>query len=136
MTQFQYKWLTYLKNFPTSFPFDQSRVKYAVFHYNAAPLLGRDQEVDLYKTLLEQAREYSAPKVQDLIFCNMLIIQGVHRQGKTRMLEELMYVTDSTIPMLRFNLTYAEYEVSTKWTNEIFFNVLVQFTDDYFLRIQ
>lgn len=74
--------------------------------------MGRDQEVDLYKTLLDQARGYSAPHHYNIRFCNMLIIQGVHRQGKTRMLEELMFVTDSTIPLLRFNLSLAEYEVS------------------------
>lgn len=42
----------------------------------------------------------------------MLIVEGAYRQGKTRMLEELLFVTDSSIPMISFGLTYADYDVS------------------------
>lgn len=73
--------------------------------------MGREQEIDLYKTLLEQAKLYSAPAAQDVLVCNMLLIQGIHRQGKSRMLEECSFVSDSTIPMVRFNLSYEEYQV-------------------------
>ncbi|KAJ8926570.1 hypothetical protein NQ314_021049, partial [Rhamnusium bicolor] len=72
---------------------------------SSLPLLGRDQEMDLYRILIRRALYYSKKKEESVKFCNMLIIQGDYRQGKTRLLEEMLYNTDPATPINTFTLT-------------------------------
>nr|XP_023016522.1 adenylate cyclase type 10-like [Leptinotarsa decemlineata] len=78
--------------------------------FNPLPILGREQEIDLFITLLERAERLSVEKSQKQ-FNNMLILQGVYRQGKSRLLEELIFVTDPNIPVNRFAVNAFDYEM-------------------------
>lgn len=89
-----------------------SRTREVSLTVSISPLLGREQEINLYLHLYKIAKECSrAENKQDDEFFGMLLIQGESRQGKTRLLEELIYVTDSETPICRFTLTKADSKV-------------------------
>ncbi|XP_050306071.1 adenylate cyclase type 10-like isoform X2 [Anthonomus grandis grandis] len=73
------------------------------------PLLGREQEIDLYRHLYKLGKECSRKMEEE--FFGMLVIQGESRQGKTRLLEELIFTTDPHTPICRFTLTKADLKV-------------------------
>ncbi|XP_076268027.1 adenylate cyclase type 10-like [Rhynchophorus ferrugineus] len=74
------------------------------------PLLGREQEIDLYLHLYNIAKECAAKQNSMDEFFGMLVIQGESRQGKTRLLEEIIYTTDPKTPISRFTLTKVDSE--------------------------
>lgn len=82
------------------------------FSFSNFPLLGREQEMDLYSTLLQTAKEFCHRKEKTPDFFKMVIIRGDFRQGKTRLLEEILYTSDPTIPIHTFTLTPFDREVS------------------------
>lgn len=73
--------------------------------------MGRDDEMRLYKKLLNECIEVSRLKGKKVIALemlnhhNLLLLRGEPRQGKTRLLNELVYATDRKIPINRFLLT-------------------------------
>jgi len=76
------------------------------------PLLGREQEIELYLYLYRKARERAEHALHpDKEIFSLLVIQGESRQGKTRLLEELIYATDPKIPICRFTLTKTDSTV-------------------------
>lgn len=76
------------------------------------PLLGRGQEIGLYLHLYQTARDRAKQNSSENgDFFGILIIQGESRQGKTRLLEELIYTTDSKTPICRFTLTKVDLKV-------------------------
>ncbi|CAG9856250.1 unnamed protein product [Phyllotreta striolata] len=56
------------------------------------PLLGRDQEIELFRMLYKKAKKLIDSKSREP-FYSMLLYKGTFRQGKTRLLEEIMYLT-------------------------------------------
>lgn len=76
------------------------------------PLLGREQELDLYNTLVKRAKELCHRDNSTQYFFKMLIIRGDFRQGKTRLLEEVLYASDPHIPIHTFILTAYDRDVS------------------------
>ncbi|XP_030764009.1 adenylate cyclase type 10-like isoform X2 [Sitophilus oryzae] len=76
------------------------------------PLLGREQELDLYLHLYKVAKESATMKINEGEFFGMLIIQGESRQGKTRLLEELIFSTDPATPISRVTLTKTDSQKS------------------------
>ncbi|CAH1106140.1 unnamed protein product [Psylliodes chrysocephalus] len=88
---------------------------------NPLPLLGREQEIDLFMTLFSRARTLSKSKSKDLFF-NTLIFQGAFRQGKTRLLEEILFLTDQTVASQRYSFSAFDYDVPYRAIRTIFFS--------------
>ncbi|KAJ8924439.1 hypothetical protein NQ315_007236 [Exocentrus adspersus] len=88
------------------------------FSISPFPLLGREQELNLYNTLLKRACTLSQQENKKI--CNMLIVRGDFRQGKTRLLEEILYSSDPQIPIHTFTLTAADREVSFRTVQLMF----------------
>lgn len=84
---------------------------------NPFPLLGRSDEMRLYRRLLDECidinRETASKThtLQMLNHHNMLLIRGPPRIGKTRLLDEFVYCTPSSIPVNRFTLTKSDAKV-------------------------
>ncbi|CAH1970769.1 unnamed protein product [Acanthoscelides obtectus] len=83
------------------------------------PLLGREQEIDLFSTLLKRATKLSKHKTNKQ-FYNMIIFQGAYRQGKSRLYEELTYSIDQNTPLRKFTLTRFDYDVPYRTVRYIF----------------
>ncbi|XP_023310586.1 adenylate cyclase type 10-like [Anoplophora glabripennis] len=90
------------------------------FSFSPFPLLGREQELDLYNTLLQKAMEFSQKKGKVPDFFKMLIIRGDFRQGKTRLLEEVLFASNPAIPIHTFTLTPYDREISFRTIQLIF----------------
>ncbi|CAG9821448.1 unnamed protein product, partial [Phaedon cochleariae] len=91
---------------------------------NPLPILGREQELDLYKTLFEKAKRLSLEQSEER-FQNMLILQSGNRQGKSRLLEEIIYITDPDVPLNKMSLCGFDYEVpyrTIQWIFQKFIN--------------
>ncbi|KAG5893841.1 hypothetical protein JTB14_002567 [Gonioctena quinquepunctata] len=78
--------------------------------FNPLPILGREQELDLFVTLIDEAEKLYSAKSQKP-FNNMLIIQGVDRQGKTRLIDDMIFSVNSNTPVYKFTLCAFDYEV-------------------------
>ncbi|XP_060536145.1 adenylate cyclase type 10-like [Cylas formicarius] len=87
------------------------------------PLLGREKELDLYLHLFELARKCGKETREDEFF-GMLVVQGESRQGKTRLLEEMTYCTDRSIPVNRFTLTKSDSEIPYTTIRLVFYPLL------------
>nr|CAI5849851.1 unnamed protein product [Callosobruchus analis] len=83
------------------------------------PLLGREQEIDLFTTLMRRAMKLSKANT-DKQFYNMLIFQGAYRQGKSRLYEELTFSIDQAVPLRKFTLTRFDYEVPYRTVRYMF----------------
>ncbi|KAL1513756.1 hypothetical protein ABEB36_003124 [Hypothenemus hampei] len=91
---------------------------------SARPLLGREQEIDLYLHLVKEAAKYSQIYQQNKQFYGMLVIQGESRQGKTRLLEEMIYTTERRTPICRFTLKKEDLKIAYS-TIRLLFNPLL-----------
>ncbi|KAH1007105.1 hypothetical protein HUJ04_004381 [Dendroctonus ponderosae] len=93
------------------------------------PLLGRGQEIGLYLHLYKTARDRAKQNsTENEEFFGILVIQGESRQGKTRLLEELIYTTDSQTPICRFTLTKTDSK--TPYASiRLMFNPLLSLTE-------
>nr|CAH7718092.1 unnamed protein product [Callosobruchus chinensis] len=87
------------------------------------PLLGREQEIELFATLLRRANKLSKTN-KNKQFYNMLIFQGAYRQGKSRLYEELTYSIDQSIPLRKFTLTRFDYEIPYRTIRQIFLTLI------------
>ncbi|XP_057665067.1 uncharacterized protein LOC130899276 [Diorhabda carinulata] len=82
---------------------------------NPYPLLGREQEIDLYWTMLQMTKKaYEHGKTDRII--NTLIYQGVFRQGKTRLLDEIMHITSKYFPVIKITISAFTMEVFRKYS--------------------
>lgn len=94
------------------------------------PLLGRDDELKLYRRLLFECLEVSkwwgkkAVGLEMLNHHNVLLVRGDARQGKTRLLNELVYCTQKDIPVNRFLLTNRDNKVPFQTIQLIFSKAL------------
>lgn len=65
------------------------------------PILGRDEELQLYKELLDiflkTCRFVKTSRTETVI--KMILIEGEAKSGKTRLVEEFMYITPPDIPL-------------------------------------
>lgn len=95
---------------------------------NPFPLLGRADEIRLYGRLLDEFIEanksrdnpHRAFDLQNHF--NMLLITSDPRQGKTRLMDELIYCTPPKIPVNRFTLSNKDSKVGyLHFYNEIYF---------------
>lgn len=92
--------------------------------------MGRDDEIKLYKKLLNTCINSSNLKGKKAIALemlnhhNMLLLQGEPRQGKTRLLNELVYATDRDMPINRFLLTNRDNKMSFQTIQLIFSKAL------------
>ena len=75
---------------------------------NARPLLGREEKLEIYKNLIQ--KYVSAKNIREQQY-KMLLIKGEARQGKTRLLDEIVYITPEEIPVIRFSLTTKDQKV-------------------------
>ncbi|KAK4883887.1 hypothetical protein RN001_000158 [Aquatica leii] len=83
---------------------------------NPFPLLGRSDHVKLYRRLLNECVESVKEKGKSKILIesecfHSILIHGDPRIGKTRMLDEFVYVTPSSIPVNRFTLIKRDEKV-------------------------
>ncbi|KYB27283.1 Adenylate cyclase type 10-like Protein [Tribolium castaneum] len=84
---------------------------------NACPLLGRERNIKLYKQLLDKclhSTDSNEPQYK------MLLISGDARQGKTRLLDELVYLTPSEIPVSKVVLTELDQNIPYQCVKLIF----------------
>ncbi|XP_018579406.1 adenylate cyclase type 10-like [Anoplophora glabripennis] len=81
------------------------------FSISPFPLLGREQQLDLYNNLLKRAMDLFRTDTVDQLF-NVLIVRGNFRQGKTRLLEEILFTSDPSIPINTFTLTPDDRDIS------------------------
>ncbi|CAG9833176.1 unnamed protein product [Diabrotica balteata] len=86
------------------------------------PLLGRDQEIYLYTSLLHKARKNWEDKRDDATIINVLVFEGVFRVGKTRVLQEIMFITK--VPVQKFVLSTFVIDVPYKTIQLIFYRFL------------
>ncbi|XP_072394694.1 adenylate cyclase type 10-like isoform X4 [Diabrotica undecimpunctata] len=86
------------------------------------PLLGRDQEIYLYSSLLHKARKNWEDKRNDATIINVLVFEGVFRVGKTRVLQEIMFITK--VPVQKFVLSTFVIDVPYKTIQLIFYRFL------------
>lgn len=75
------------------------------------PLLSRDEEVRLYKRYVSNVLMSEEKTQGNAPVHNMLLYQGTARQGKTRLLEELVFACPSQFPVNSFALNQDDYEV-------------------------
>ncbi|RZC42671.1 adenylate cyclase type 10-like [Asbolus verrucosus] len=107
------------------YEFSEAEVDHDDVHrINACPLLGRQESMKLYRRLLEMCWAATQPREQQY---KMLLIQGEARQGKTRLLDELIYTTPSEIPVNRFNLTLTDHKIPYQ-TMRLIFNTPLNLT--------
>lgn len=97
------------------------------------PLLGRETEIELYLQLLER-READMKKIHseaDFVtdYSNAILFRGEPRQGKTRLLDELVFLTPASIPVHRITLLPRDAAVSFR-TIDLLFGILLGDTDD------
>lgn len=88
------------------------------------PLLGRQQECNIYKDLISDWINSSKLITQKT---KMFLIKGDARQGKTRLLEELLYITPSSIPVIRVHLQEKDFKKPYN-TIQLIFNQPLQLT--------
>lgn len=91
---------------------------------NQFPLLGRSRELQLYKKILSECLEVSKNRrtktalgLEVLNHHNVLLIHGDARQGKTRLLDECIYITPSGIPLNRIALSNRDSKVGCSISN-------------------
>lgn len=92
--------------------------------------MGRDKEIKLYQKILNECIEVSKLKgkkamtLQMLNHHNMLLVKGDARQGKSRLINELVYATEEDIPINRFLLTNRDTKVPFQTIQLMFLKVL------------
>ncbi|XP_044265856.1 adenylate cyclase type 10-like isoform X2 [Tribolium madens] len=84
---------------------------------DACPLLGRERKIKLFKQLLDNCVNATDIKEQQY---KMLLISGDARQGKTRLLDELVYITPSNIPVSKVVLTESDQHIPYQCVKLIF----------------
>ncbi|XP_044263925.1 adenylate cyclase type 10-like isoform X1 [Tribolium madens] len=75
---------------------------------NACPLLGRVSKLKLYQHLLQQCTQSSTGNEQQY---KMFLIRGEPRQGKTRLLDEFVYITPSHIPVHKLTMAMKDKKI-------------------------
>ncbi|KAJ3648251.1 hypothetical protein Zmor_020069 [Zophobas morio] len=88
---------------------------------NARPLLGREEKLEIYKNLIQ--KYVSAKNIREQQY-KMLLIKGEARQGKTRLLDEIVYITPEEIPVIRFSLTTKDQKIPYQAIRLIFSSTL------------
>lgn len=83
---------------------------------NPYPILGRADEIRLYRRLLDEFQEVQENRdkpVRGFLqnHFNVLLITGEPRQGKTRLLEEMIFCTPDSVPINRFTLSNKDSKV-------------------------
>lgn len=92
--------------------------------------MGRNDKIRLYKKVLNECLELAKSKrvqatvLEKLNHHNLLLMRGEARQGKTRLLNELVYVTPKDIPVNRFFLTNRDTKVPYQTIQIIFAKAL------------
>ncbi|CAG9762742.1 unnamed protein product [Ceutorhynchus assimilis] len=127
----EYKPLKGIVNPGPIYQFKEVEIKEEALTLSSRPLLGREQEMDLYGHLYKVASEcrHNGLRGDDDEFFGMLIIQGESRQGKTRLLEELIYSTDPETPLCRFTLAKDDAKKSFG-TIRLLFNPLLDLNEN------
>ncbi|XP_068895089.1 adenylate cyclase type 10-like isoform X2 [Tenebrio molitor] len=93
---------------------------------NACPLLGRTEKLKLYKRLLETY--FTATNTNEQQY-KMLLIKGEARQGKSRLLDEIVYITPPEILVNKFTLTEKDLKMPYQ-TIRLIFNVPLSIQKD------
>uniref|UniRef100_A0A6P7FT00 Adenylate cyclase type 10-like n=1 Tax=Diabrotica virgifera virgifera TaxID=50390 RepID=A0A6P7FT00_DIAVI len=96
-----------------------------------SPLLGRDQEIYLYNSLLHKAKKYWEDKRAYSSVISVLVFEGAFRVGKTRLLEEIMFITK--VPVQKFILSAFVVDVVEPVpykTIQVLFNRFLNIADD------
>lgn len=82
------------------------------------PILGRDNEMRLYLKLLTDCQEIFEQKIghvhgglKMLSHHNTLILSGEARQGKKRLLEEIIYLNPRAIPIYKIRVNIRDKQV-------------------------
>lgn len=80
---------------------------------NKYPILGRVRELKMYLEMLkERHRKYKNEILDDGEGATGLLIRGEARQGLTRVLDEIIYITPAEIPVNRFLMIKNDLTVS------------------------
>lgn len=90
----------------------------AGFSIRKYPILGRDDEMRLFLKLVLDCYHMFNLKLENihgglkmLTHHNCLILSGEARQGKGRLLEELVYINPKTIPIVKIKVKAVDYKV-------------------------
>ncbi|KAJ3648253.1 hypothetical protein Zmor_020070 [Zophobas morio] len=115
------------------YEFRELEEDHGVLHrVNPRPLLGRAENLKIYKQLLERFQSTTTVDEQQY---KMLLIRGEARQGKTRLLDELVYITPEEILISRFTLTPKDRKVPFQ-TVRLIFNQPMATTVDSTIKIK
>lgn len=80
---------------------------------NKYPILGRVKELKQYLEMLkERIRKFKKEIIDDEDGVAGLLIRGEARQGLTRVLDEMIYITPAEIPVNRFMMIKNDVTVS------------------------
>ncbi|KAB0803414.1 hypothetical protein PPYR_00384 [Photinus pyralis] len=93
------------------------------------PILDRTEEVNIFRDLLYKCIDACADRgktkpLNSLDVCNVILVQGNPRIGKTRLLEEYVHNTPSSIPINRFALSKRDVMIAYKTIQLIFLTPL------------
>lgn len=73
---------------------------------NASPLLGRTDKLKLYHSLLNK---YLKPKADPEY--RMFLLVGEARQGKSRLIDELVYITPEEVPVIKLIMRKEHHKI-------------------------
>lgn len=89
-------------------------------------MLGRQRECNLYKELLSDwLKNLKIDGQKTKMFC----IKGEARQGKTRLLEELIFITPNSIPLIKVHLQEKDFKKPYS-AIQLIFNQPLQLTEN------
>ncbi|KAL3270907.1 hypothetical protein HHI36_021415 [Cryptolaemus montrouzieri] len=100
-------------------------VEQASISVNYYPILGREAELKLYLENLMVFIHYAQRRSRSLdTYTRMIIVKGLPRQGKTRLLEEFIYRTDPAIPITTLVLSNSDSRVEYSIAKLILIKIL------------
>ncbi|XP_044763888.1 adenylate cyclase type 10-like isoform X2 [Coccinella septempunctata] len=104
---------------------DTKTAEQASVAVNFYPILGRDEEVNMYLSNM-QIFIVNARNITDKLptYKRMMVIRGWPRQGKTRLLEEFLFQSDPGIPVTRLLLDENDYKVDYSTVRSILYSML------------